>query len=210
MLDRTRHKLTYANVMSTIAIFGVLAGGGAWAASKIGPEDIGRSAIKTRHLGKNAVRASKIGTAAVKTPKIKDGAVTMSKLAEGLEGPRGPAGPQGEQGPPGPSASWALIDMNGNVVAQSGGFVASHLGSAVYKVTFPDSLAGKNVMVSNALLDGDAAGRGETSVAVCGSGHGANAVCTANGVTDDTTVLVVTMASGETANEQHAFSIAAF
>jgi hypothetical protein len=35
-MSRIRPHLTYPNVMSTIAVFAVLAGGTAWAASKIG------------------------------------------------------------------------------------------------------------------------------------------------------------------------------
>jgi hypothetical protein len=42
-------KLTYANVMSTIAVFGVL-GGGAYAAGKIGANGIKDDAIHSRHI----------------------------------------------------------------------------------------------------------------------------------------------------------------
>jgi hypothetical protein len=59
-----RRHLTYANVVATLAAFGVLAGGGAYAASKIGAEDIKRNAIRTKH--------------------IKGGEVTKGKLAPGL------------------------------------------------------------------------------------------------------------------------------
>ncbi len=75
MFDRLRHRLTYANVMSTIAVFGVLAGGGAYAASTIGPED-----IKT-----NAVRSPHIKSGEVKTPDLANGAVTTGKLAPSLD-----------------------------------------------------------------------------------------------------------------------------
>ena len=64
-------RLTYANVMATIAVFGLLAGGGAYAASKIGASDIAKNAVRSKHIKKNAV----------KTPKIADGAVTAPKLA---------------------------------------------------------------------------------------------------------------------------------
>jgi hypothetical protein len=39
-------RLTYANAMATIAVFGVLAGGGAYAASKIGAGDIAKNAVR--------------------------------------------------------------------------------------------------------------------------------------------------------------------
>jgi hypothetical protein len=56
MLDRNRHRLTYANVMATIAVFGVLAGGGAYAASKIGPSDIARNAVRSKHIKDSQVK----------------------------------------------------------------------------------------------------------------------------------------------------------
>jgi hypothetical protein len=76
MLDWLRRRLTYGNVMATIAVFGVLAGGGAYAASKIGAGDIAKNAVRSKHIKKNAV----------KTPKIANGAVTAPKLADGLQG----------------------------------------------------------------------------------------------------------------------------
>ncbi len=53
---RARDRLTYANVMATIAVFGVLAGGGAYAASKIGTSDIDRHAVTHPKLAKDSVR----------------------------------------------------------------------------------------------------------------------------------------------------------
>ena len=52
---RLRRHFSYANVMSTIALFAVL-GGGAYAASKIGPQDIKRNAVKSRHIAPEAVK----------------------------------------------------------------------------------------------------------------------------------------------------------
>ena len=50
-MERIRSGLTYANVISTIAVFAVL-GGGAWAAARIGPNDIKRNAVRSRHINK--------------------------------------------------------------------------------------------------------------------------------------------------------------
>jgi hypothetical protein len=66
-----RANLTYSNVMSTIAVFGVL-GGSAWAASKIDTNQIEKGAVTARKLHKNAVT----------TKKIKDDAVTGDKAKE--------------------------------------------------------------------------------------------------------------------------------
>jgi hypothetical protein len=70
-MRRIRSHLTYSNVMSTIAVFAVLAGGGAWAASKIGTKDIENGAVTAKKLHKKAVT----------TKKIKNHAVTDAKLA---------------------------------------------------------------------------------------------------------------------------------
>ena len=70
-MNRVRPHLTYANVMSTIAVFGVL-GGGAWAASK----------IDTNQIENGAVTAKKLHRKAVTTKKIKNEAVTGDKAKE--------------------------------------------------------------------------------------------------------------------------------
>jgi hypothetical protein len=58
-------RLTYANLMSTIAVFLVLGGGAAFAAGK---------------LGKNSVGTKQLKNNAVTTAKIKNGAVTGAKV----------------------------------------------------------------------------------------------------------------------------------
>ena len=55
-MKRIREHLTYGNVMATIAVFGVVAGGGAYAASKIGPRDIAQNAVRSKHIKNGQVR----------------------------------------------------------------------------------------------------------------------------------------------------------
>src|SRR5829696_9225725 len=55
-MSRYRPRLTYANVMSTLAVFGLL-GGGAFAAAKIGPKDIAKNAVRSKHIKAGAVKA---------------------------------------------------------------------------------------------------------------------------------------------------------
>jgi len=77
MLDQLRRRVTYANVMSTIAVFGVLAGGGAYAASKIGPKDIGANAIRAKHIKGNQVVAKHVRSRAIKPRHLATRAVTF-------------------------------------------------------------------------------------------------------------------------------------
>jgi hypothetical protein len=57
---KVRRHISYANVMSTIAVFGVLAGGGAYAASKIGSKDIKRNAVTGKHVKPGAVTGNHV------------------------------------------------------------------------------------------------------------------------------------------------------
>lgn len=76
-----RTHVTYANVMSTIAVFAVLAGGGAYAASKIGPKQIKRDAVRSKHLKDRAVKARDLAPSSVRPRHLAGGAVTGDKLA---------------------------------------------------------------------------------------------------------------------------------
>jgi hypothetical protein len=77
-MRRIRRHLTYANVMTTITAFVVLAGATAFAASQLAKNSVGKKQLKS-----NAVTTAKIKKAAVTKAKIKDGAVDGSKLKDG-------------------------------------------------------------------------------------------------------------------------------
>lgn len=91
-MERIRRHLTYANVMSTIAIFGVLAGGSAFAASKIGTNQIKNGAVTTEKLHDKAVTKPKLGDAAVTTAKLQGKAVTTGKLSDDAVAPKAKVG----------------------------------------------------------------------------------------------------------------------
>ena len=97
-MNQIRKRLTYGNVMSSIAVFLVLGGGAAFAASQlgkntVGPKQLKKNAVRTAKikggavtaakLHKNAVKAAKIQNGAVVTNKLKNGAVTGDKVADG-------------------------------------------------------------------------------------------------------------------------------
>jgi hypothetical protein len=97
-MRQIRKRLTYANVMSSIAIFLVLGGATAFAAHKLAKHSVGtrqlkanavttaklkRNAVTTRKIAKNAVGTAKIKAGAVSTDKLAKGAVTAEKIAPG-------------------------------------------------------------------------------------------------------------------------------
>jgi hypothetical protein len=79
MLRSVRERLTYANVMSTIAVFGVLAGGSAYAAAKLK-----NNSVTTPKIRDGAVVTSKLADGSVVGSKLADGVVSRSKLASGI------------------------------------------------------------------------------------------------------------------------------
>ena len=76
-MSKVKSRLTYANVIATIALFLAL-GGGAFAAFKIPKKSVG-----TKQLKAKAVTEPKLGDKAVTEGKLGDGAVTAAKLAGG-------------------------------------------------------------------------------------------------------------------------------
>lgn len=80
-MKQIRNRLTYANVMSSIAVFLVLGGGAAFAAGQLGKNTVG-----SKQLKKNAVTTAKIKKNAVTGAKIKNGTVTGNKLNLGSVG----------------------------------------------------------------------------------------------------------------------------
>jgi hypothetical protein len=77
-----RKRLSYANVASTFALFLVLGGGAAFAASQLAKNSVG-----SKQLKKNSVTAVKIKKNAVDGSKVKDGSLTAKDLNDSVLGP---------------------------------------------------------------------------------------------------------------------------
>jgi hypothetical protein len=114
-----RRRLTYANVMSSIAVFLVLAGGTAFAASQLGKESVG-----TKQLKKEAVSLAKINAAAKSKLKGATG-LTGAQGAKGDKGEKGEKGDRGEKGEkgtagePGSALGFAEVSASGTILSSS-------------------------------------------------------------------------------------------
>jgi hypothetical protein len=104
MLSRLGARLTYANVVATLALF-IALGGSAYAALQLQKNSVG-----ARHIKKNAVTS----------PKVKPGSLLLSDFRRSqrakLRGPQGPPGmqgPAGLTGPPGPTQGSATAAFAG-------------------------------------------------------------------------------------------------
>ncbi|MGN6558574.1 MAG: hypothetical protein ACTHLH_11280 [Solirubrobacterales bacterium] len=76
-MKKIRKRLTYANVMSSIAVFLVIGGASAFAASHLAKNSVG-----TKQLKNGAVTTGKLKKNAVTTAKIKNNAVNGSKVQD--------------------------------------------------------------------------------------------------------------------------------
>jgi hypothetical protein len=71
-VKQIRKRLTYANVMSSLAVFLVLGGATAFAASKIGANQLKANSVKTGKIVKEAITTSKIKNNAVNGAKVNE------------------------------------------------------------------------------------------------------------------------------------------
>jgi hypothetical protein len=125
-------RLSYANVMATVAVF-IALGGTGYAISKL-PKD----SVKSKQIAKNAV----------KSPEVKNGSLKPADFADGV------AGQPGAQGPPGPTFG---ITRSGGVVGSTSDPVADpDFPFLQYEITTPT--AGKLFVTYSAY--GDSSGDG--------------------------------------------------
>ena len=104
-MNSIRKRLTYANVMSSIAVFLVIGGATAFAVSHLGKNSVGTkqlksNAVTTAKIKKNAVTAKKIKAGAVNGDKVQNGSLLSGDFAAGQlpKGATGPTGPTGVVG----------------------------------------------------------------------------------------------------------------
>jgi hypothetical protein len=85
-MKKLQKRLSYANVVSTIALFMAIGGATAYAVQQLPPKSIGAKqlrpgAVTADKIRKHAVTAPKIEAGAIKSGKIAGGAVKEAKLA---------------------------------------------------------------------------------------------------------------------------------
>src|SRR3954464_2189185 len=128
MSARIRARLTFANVISLIALF-VALGGTGYAAIKLPKNSVTAKTIK-----KGAVTNSKLDKNAVSSGKVKDGSLlkqdfAAGQLPAGAQGPKGDKGDagangtngaDGAQGPAGIAAAYARVQPDGTLLPTIG------------------------------------------------------------------------------------------
>jgi hypothetical protein len=104
-MRRARGRLTYANVMATLAMFIAVGGASAFAATQLGKNSVGAKQIRT-----GAVRSAEVKDRSLLAKDFKSGQLLSGGNGEtGAKGTPGLAGEPGKTGPQGPGA----ISLNG-------------------------------------------------------------------------------------------------
>ena len=85
-MKRIHARLTYANVVSTLALFLALGGATAYAVNQLPPKSVGAKqlrpgAVTSQKIRKNAITSPKLKALAIKSGKLASGAVKTPKLA---------------------------------------------------------------------------------------------------------------------------------
>jgi hypothetical protein len=101
MFSRLRARLTYANVLSTLALF-VALGGSSYAAVQLA-----NNSVRSKHIKNRQVKKADIARNAVNAQKVQNRTLRAEDFAPGQlqPGPRGPRGFQGPRGLPAQTAS---------------------------------------------------------------------------------------------------------
>ena len=108
MLTKLRNRLTYANVVATLALF-VALGGSSYAAIALK-----RGSVKGKHLAKNAVTAPKVRNASLLSEDFAPGQLPQGEQGQkGEQGQTGDKGDKGDAGEPGSAIAYASVTAAG-------------------------------------------------------------------------------------------------
>ncbi len=162
-----RPRLTYANIVSTLALFLALGGGAAYAASKIHSGDIAKGAVKTSKMSKRAVTSGKLAIGAVRSNQIADGAVGSKQIGVAAVAPSNLQFPVFVvASPSGGSASVVsgepvAYPIAGNTWTQRPGEINVVFGGATATLAYAGSGAGSCRVFFEINLNGQQVGGGE-------------------------------------------------
>jgi hypothetical protein len=175
-VKQIRQRLTYANVVSTLALVLVVGGATAIAAKvpkhSVGPHQlksnavttpkIKANAVTTRKIKKNAITTVKIKDKAVKNEKLDDNSVTTSKIANGsvtgakISAATMPFGRivqelRGSSTKSLPDSTLTVYPLQANTYTQAAGRDDTYVGQI--EVVIPESCTGKRHLVAGLLVD---------------------------------------------------------
>jgi hypothetical protein len=128
MLRSIRSRVTYANVVATMALF-VAIGGTSYAALKITGRQVVDSSLSGRDIKNNSLTGADIANRSLQARDFKAGQLPA--------GPQGPPGSQGAQGPQGPTGKPGLTGVLRNTGGVTGWVAVPPGGMVSARATCP-------------------------------------------------------------------------
>jgi hypothetical protein len=133
VLAQVRSRLTFANVVSVIALF-VALGGTGYAAMTLPRNSVGSTQIKSRAVGSSELKSNAVTSRAIKSRSVEVSDLSVTARAS-LRGQTGPAGATGPAGPAGVTLRAAV--PSGGSVQRGNALSAAHVsGTNEYRVAF--------------------------------------------------------------------------
>jgi hypothetical protein len=160
MNPKRRIRLTYANVVASVALFAAL-GGSSYAALSVTGAQVRDGSLSGRDVRNASLTGKDVRDQTLLAKDFKRGQLSTGPKGDkgdpGTPGPQGPTGnpgtpgEPGPQGDPGPGARWAEVTTNGpdaTIVAQSGGFSVTSEAGGQFTLNTGVSTQGKAVLAS--------------------------------------------------------------
>lgn len=123
----TRFRPSPAMGVALLALV-VASGGSAYAAATIGSSDIRNGSILSEDVRNDSLTTFDIENGTLLRRDFADGTLLRGPAGpQGIQGPKGIKGDLGNTGPQGPPGAgrWLLVDKDGAIIAQSGGFTVT-------------------------------------------------------------------------------------
>ena len=205
--------LTYSNVMASAAVF-IALGGTSYAAMKVTGDDVRNGSLSGKDVRDGSLGSGDVRDGSLRAADLRPGVIKAGP--QGPMGDRGAPGPRGDKGDKGDPGRWLLLDENGDIAEQSGGFtVISKPGINGQPAANPNvyvdaggTLVGKGLGATIAIqnridrtgdMAPDPAFAGDAAVGRCNS---AAITCVPAGTNEDDTLVVRALADNADATSQ--------
>lgn len=190
-------------VIAVVALVFAL-GGGAYAAATITGKDIKNGSITGKDIKKGSLTGKQVKSGSLTGKQVKNDSLTGKQIKESSLGQVPSAANAGQLGGQSPSAfqtDWVLVQgtaTGATILAQSGGFAVSRLGTGSYSVDLGKSAVRRPL--SATLNPGG--GIGFVSAAPCGGTANNPGGVNCGGVNDNNHILVLTQAANAAAADR--------
>jgi hypothetical protein len=165
-----RARLTYANVMATVAVF-VALGGSSYAALTVTGKNVKDSSLTGRDVKNGSLTTSDVKNSSLLATDFKSGQLPKgAQGASGSPGAPGSPGSPGAPGAPGSAVAYAYVTVGGAVDPSRSKNVTSSVGTPTNSYCISPTVPVKNVVATRDLGAGEIEATFGDPLAACPAG----------------------------------------